>query len=91
MSKPLRKLSWILGTLSVSTSIGQSAYIKHGVSGRFTESEQLSLVTAGQVQMYNGIGLCLLATRKTRMVIFPITALVMSTLMFSGIVFYSKF
>ena len=40
--------------------------------------------------MINGIGLCLCATRKTNLVLLPFTALTASTILFSGMIFYSK-
>jgi uncharacterized membrane protein YgdD (TMEM256/DUF423 family) len=44
-----------------------------------------------QIQLINGLGLCLCATRKSRFVMVPVLALTTSTFLFTGIIFYSKF
>ena len=48
------------------------------------------MAMASQVQLINGIGLCLCATRKTNLIAIPFVALTASTLLFSGLIFYSK-
>jgi uncharacterized membrane protein YgdD (TMEM256/DUF423 family) len=88
MSKLLRRASWIVGSLTVSTSILESGYVAHAKS--YTESELKAMAMASQIQLINGIGLCLCATRKTNMIAIPFAALTASTIMFSGLIFYSK-
>ena len=88
MSKVFRRTSWILGSLAVSTSIAELAYIGHAKG--YTEQELKSMSSAQQVQLINGLGLCLCATRKTRLVALPMTTLIAGTAMFSGTIFYSK-
>ena len=88
MSKVLRRASWIVGSLTVSTSILESGYVSHAKS--YTEMELKSMSMASQIQLINGIGLCLCATRKTNLIAIPFAALTASTLLFSGLIFYSK-
>ena len=45
---------------------------------------------AGQIGLINGLGLCLSATRKSKLIVVPLTCLTASTFMFSGLIFYSK-
>jgi len=45
---------------------------------------------ASQVQMMNGLGLCLCATRKSRLIVVPLACLTSSTVLFSGLIYYSK-
>jgi uncharacterized membrane protein YgdD (TMEM256/DUF423 family) len=88
MSKPLRRTAWILGCLTTSTSILSYGYVSHAKS--FTETELKAMSMGSQIQLINGIGLCLCATRKNNRIALPIVALTASTLMFTGIIFYSK-
>lgn len=88
MSKTLRRTSWIIGTLAASTSILESGYTSHAKS--FTESEIKAMAMASQIQLINGIGLCLCATRKTNLIALPLISLTASTFLFSGLIFYSK-
>lgn len=88
MSKFLRRSSWILGSLTVSTSILSSGYVAHAKN--FTESELKALGMGSQIQLINGIGLCLAATRKTNMILIPLATLTASTVLFTGVLFYSK-
>ena len=88
MSKVLRRASWIVGSLTVSTSILESGYVSHAKS--YTEMELKSMSMASQIQLINGIGLCLCETRKTNLIAIPFAALTASTLLFSGLIFYSK-
>ncbi|CDW71726.1 UNKNOWN [Stylonychia lemnae] len=46
--------------------------------------------SAQQVQMINGLGLCLCSTRKTKLISLPLIAIFAGTVMFSGTIFYSK-
>lgn len=84
----MRRISWVLGSLTVSTSILGSGYVSHAKG--FAEAELKAMGMAAQVQLINGIGLCLCATRKSRFILVPLTALTASTLLFSGLIFYSK-
>eukprot|EP00347_Sterkiella_histriomuscorum_P005793 403355248 len=88
MSKAFRRTSWILGSLTVSSSIAAQAYVGHAKG--YTDMEMKSLNSAQQIALINGFGLCLCATRKTKMVALPMTVLVAGTFMFSGVIFYSK-
>ena len=88
MSKVLRRASWIMGSLTVSTSILGSGYVSHAKG--FTEMELKSMAMAAQIQLINGIGMCLCATRKSNLIILPFAALTASTFLFSGLIFYSK-
>ena len=44
MSKPFRKIGWLLGTLTVSTSVIESAYLSHAKN--FTDIELKSMASA---------------------------------------------
>jgi uncharacterized membrane protein YgdD (TMEM256/DUF423 family) len=88
MRKALRRASWIFGTLTASTSILGSGYVSHAKG--FAENELKSMAMASQIQLINGIGLCLCATRKTNLIVLPFFALTASTVLFSGLIFYSK-
>ena len=85
-SKPLRRLSWILGSAFVSASVAEQAFLMH--KNTFSEIEVKSLNAAQSMQMLNGIGLCLCASRKTRLVLLPMASLTAGTFLFSGIIFY---
>lgn len=88
MSKSLRRLSWVAGSLTVSTSILASGYVSHAKG--FGEPELKAMAMGSQVQLVNGLGLCLLASRKTNLIMLPFLALTASTFLFTGIIFYSK-
>jgi hypothetical protein len=47
MSKVLRRASWIVGSLTVSTSILESGYVSHAKS--YTEMELKSMSMASQI------------------------------------------
>ncbi len=84
----MRRASWVVGSLTVSTSILESGYVSHAKG--FTDQELKAMSMAAQIQLINGMGLCLTATRKSSLIILPFTALTASTVLFSGIIFYSK-
>jgi uncharacterized membrane protein YgdD (TMEM256/DUF423 family) len=88
MSNALRRASWIVGSLTVSTSILGSGFVSHAKS--YTEQEIKAMAMASQIQLINGVGLCLCATRRTNLIAIPFTALTASTILFSGLIFYSK-
>lgn len=88
MSGFLRRASWVMGTLTVSTSILEAGYVSHAKG--FTDPELKAMSMASQIQLINGMGLCLCATRKTQLILLPFTALTASTFLFSGLIFYSK-
>jgi uncharacterized membrane protein YgdD (TMEM256/DUF423 family) len=88
MSKALRRTSWVVGTLITSSSILESGYVSHAKG--FADSELKAMAMASQIQLINGIGLCLCATRKTKLIALPFISLTASTILFSGLIFYSK-
>jgi uncharacterized membrane protein YgdD (TMEM256/DUF423 family) len=88
MSKVMRRTAWVLGSLTVSSSILASGYVSHAKG--FTETELKAMGMGAQIQLINGIGLCLCATRKSNLILLPITALTASTFLFTGLIFYSK-
>ena len=84
----LRRTSWILGSLTVSSSILASGYVSHAKG--FTDSEIKAMAMGAQIQLINGIGLSLCATRKSKLILIPLTCLTASTFLFTGMIFYSK-
>lgn len=88
MSKVFRRLAWVSGSFTVGLSIAEMAYLGH--TSKFSEAELKSLHSAQQLQLINGLGLCLCGTRKTRLVILPLSTLIAGSIMFSGVIFYSK-
>lgn len=88
MSNFLRRASWVMGSLTVSTSILESGYVSHAKN--YTEQELKAMAMASQIQLINGVGLCLCATRRTNLIAIPFAALTASTFLFSGLIFYSK-
>ncbi|TNV86944.1 hypothetical protein FGO68_gene11851 [Halteria grandinella] len=89
MSKSLRRVAWVLGSLTTSTSILASGYVSHATK-TYTEMEIKAMSMGAQVQLINGLGLCLCATRKTNLIAVPVFMLTASTALFTGIIFYSK-
>ena len=58
---------------------------------KFTEKDKIALNNAVHIQMLNGIGLCLLAGRKSSKVkILPASFLFIGSILFPGMIFYSR-
>jgi hypothetical protein len=83
----LRKLSWILGSLSVSASVTQYGFVSHRPG--FSQDEILSLQSISQIAMFNGVGLCLLSRKKkTFLIALPFACLSLATGMALGSVIF---
>ena len=88
MSKGTR-LWWALGSLGVATSVVENAYTAH-TKMNLNEKDKIALDNAVHIQMLNGLGLCLLGMRKTRLHVIPGTFLLTGSILFPGIIFYSR-
>ena len=88
MSRGVARISWATGALLVGSSVASSAYIQH--SPKLWEADRNALKNAQQIQMLNGLGLCLLGTRKSAFTFLPVTFLLSGSVLFPGIIFYSR-
>ena len=84
------------GTSLVAISVGQSAFIAHGLKKHEPDPEKQfemrqHLENARLITMLNGLGLCLISIKgKGRLSIVPFSLLTVGTGAFSGLIFYSK-
>ena len=97
----MNRLQWTIGTSLVGISVGQSAIIAHKIDklekdGTKQIKLRQSLENARLITMLNGLGLSMMAIRKTSSAKFyfaaiPTTLLIAGTGLFSGIIFYEAF
>ena len=89
MSKAQR-LYWSLGSFGVCASILENAWTAHTQS-KFSKKDKAALNQAVHIQMLNGLGLCLLGTRKySRVSMLPAPLLCAGSILFPGTIFYTR-
>ena len=95
----MKRFQWTLGTAMVGVSVAQSAMIAHKlekIEPNPTKqiAKRQALENARLVTMLNGLGLSMMALKKTSRPTFaaiPTALLITGTALFSGIIFYEAF
>ena len=85
----MSRLIWGLGTIGVTAGILENAWTAHSQL-KFSEKDQIALNNAVRIQLVNGMGLCLLSSRKSKLRSIPAMFLATGSVLFPGMIFYSK-
>ena len=85
----LNRLCWMAGTGGVALSVVENAWTAHSTM-KFTEKDKVALANAVHIQMLNGVGMCLLSMRKSKIRGVPAALLASGSVLFPGMIFYSR-
>ena len=79
------------GTGGIALSVVENAWTAHSGLAK-TKKDETALANAVHIQMLNGIGLCLLSMRKSKFYfrIAPASLLITGSILFPGMIFYSR-
>merc|ERR1712146_579498 len=85
------RIIWTMGSLGVCVSVLENAWTAHSRM-KFDEKDRVALNNAVHIQMLNGIGLCLLASRPAAGIpkLVPASLLFTGSVLFPGMIFYSR-
>ena len=93
----LGRITWAFGASFVGTSIAQGAVIAHGLNRFETNLHEqqklrISLESAKNMTMLNGLGLCLIALRaRSGLGLVPASLLLGGNALFPGIIWYETY
>ena len=85
----MNRALWMAGTGGVALSVLENAWTAHGIS-EYTEKDKVALNNAVHIQMLNGLGLCMLSMRKSKLRALPGGLLLTGSILFPGMIFYSR-